>query len=245
MVAISCRGVVKRFYYYERHTTTLRELFIRLVARRPINVKPPLFTLAGFDLTVHRGEAVALIGANGSGKSTALRLIAGIYAPTEGVIETRGRLAAVIELGAGFHPELTGRENVDFYGSVMGLSRRELLARFDDIVDFAGVRPFIDVPIKYYSSGMQARLAFAVSVCLDPEILLVDEVLAVGDAEFRQRCLDRLDELHKDGCTLLVVSHDVDIVTRMCSRAVWLDRGAIRFQGPAEEVVNAYSASTA
>jgi lipopolysaccharide transport system ATP-binding protein len=243
-VAISCRGVVKRFYYYEHRTTTLRELFIRLVTRRPVSVKSPLFTLTGFDLSINRGEAVALLGVNGSGKSTALRLIAGIYAPTAGVIETRGRVAAVIELGAGFHPELTGTENVEFYGCVMGLSRRELLARLDAIINFAGVRPFIDVPIKYYSSGMQARLAFAVSVCLDPEILLVDEVLAVGDAEFRQRCLDRLDELRQEGCTLLVVSHDLDLVTKICSRAVWLDKGVIRMQGPAGEVAGAYSSST-
>ena len=242
VITISCRGVVKRFYYYEQRTTTLRELFIRSLTRQPLSVKTSLFSLTGFDLTVHRGETVALIGSNGSGKSTVLRLIAGIYEPTEGVIETNGRVAAVIELGAGFHPELTGTENIEFYGSVMGLTRGELAARFDDIVDFAGVRPFIDVPIKYYSSGMRARLAFAVSVCLDPDILLVDEVLAVGDAAFRQRCLDRLDQLRNDGRTLLVVSHDFDIVTRICSRAVWLDKGVIRLQGPAQEVVDAYRA---
>jgi ABC-type polysaccharide/polyol phosphate transport system ATPase subunit len=244
-VTIECRGVEKRFYYYEHRTTTMRELFIRSVTRQPISVKTPLFTLAGFDLTVHRGETVALIGGNGSGKSTVLRLVAGIYLPTAGVVETRGRIAAVMELGAGFHPELTGAENVEFYGSVMGLSRSELLARFDDIVDFAGIRPFIGVPIKYYSSGMQARLAFATSVCFDPDILLVDEVLAVGDAEFRERCFERLHQLRNGGKTLLVVSHDFDTVIELCSRAVWLDKGVVRAQGPAREVVEAYRSSIA
>jgi ABC-type polysaccharide/polyol phosphate transport system ATPase subunit len=241
-VAIRCSGVSKRFYFYERRTSTLRELFIRSLTRRPITVKTALFTLTGFDLTVHQGEAVALIGANGSGKSTALRLIAGIYEPTEGVIETHGRVAAVIELGAGFHQELTGAENVAFYGSVMGLSRRALESRFDEIVDFAGVQEFIDVPMKYYSSGMQARLAFAVSVCLDPDVLLIDEALAVGDKEFRQRCRARLAQLHDEGRTLLMVTHALDDVLDTCSRAVWLDKGRVRMQGPACEVVDAYKA---
>jgi ABC-type polysaccharide/polyol phosphate transport system ATPase subunit len=206
-------------------------------------VKTPLFSLTGFDLTVHRGESVALIGGNGSGKSTVLRLIAGIYAPTHGTVETDGRVAAVIELGAGFHPELTGTENIEFYGSVIGLTRRELLARSDDIIDFAGIRSFIDVPMKYYSSGMKARLAFAVSVSFDPDILLIDEALAVGDEEFRQRCLERLNQLRGEGRTLLIVSHDLDIVGDMCSHAVWLDKGTIRAQGPVRQVVDAYKAS--
>lgn len=239
-IAVRCRGVSKRFYYYEQRTSTLRELFIRSATRRPITVRKALFTLSDFDLTVPKGESVALIGANGSGKSTALRLIAGIYAPTEGVVETNGRLAAVIELGAGFHHELTGAENVAFYGSVMGLTRSELNDRFDEIVDFAGVEAFIDVPMKYYSSGMRARLAFAVSVCVDPDVLLIDEVLAVGDEEFRQRCHERIARFQADGRTLLIVSHDLDDVAGMCSRAVWLDQGTIRAQGPADDVVRSY-----
>lgn len=242
-VAVRCRGVTKRFYYYEQRTTTLREVFIRSLTRRPLSVKVPLFTLTGFDLTIHRGESVALIGANGSGKSTVLRLIAGIYGPTDGVIDINGRVAAVIELGAGFHPELTGAENVEFYGSVVGLTRRERQARYQEIVEFAGVRPFMDVPMKYYSSGMRARLAFAVSICLDPDILLIDEVLAVGDAEFRQRCLDRLHRFRNDGRTLLLVSHSLEMVTSLCSRAVWLDKGVVRTQGPVHDVVDAYVAS--
>jgi len=242
-LAISCRGVTKRFYYYQLRTTTLREVFIRSVTRRPISMRSELFTLTDFDLSVRRGDAVGLIGSNGSGKSTALRLIAGIYGPTAGTIETRGRVAAVLELGAGFHHELTGAENVAFYGAVLGMTRKGLQARFDEIVDFAGLEAFIDVPMKYYSSGMRARLAFAVNANLDPDVLLIDEVLAVGDAEFRQRCRERLQQLRRDGCTLLIVSHDLENVVDTCSRAVWLDKGAMRMEGPAEAVVDAYRLS--
>ena len=242
-IAVRCLGVAKRFYYYEHRTTSLRELFIRSVMRKPIHVRRPQFTLHGFTLTVRRGEAVALIGPNGSGKSTALRLIAGIYTPSEGVVETNGRVAAVIELGAGFHPELTGAENIALYGAVMGLGREEIAARFPRIVTFAGIEEFIDVPVKYYSSGMQARLAFAVTDCVDPEILLLDEVLAVGDQVFRERCLDRLAAFRDAGGTLVVVSHDLETISRICSRAVWLDRGEVRMDGEVEAVVNAYRAS--
>jgi ABC-type polysaccharide/polyol phosphate transport system ATPase subunit len=234
---------MKRFYYYQLRTTTLREAFIRSVARKPINVKTELFTLRGFDLAVPRGDAVGLIGSNGSGKSTALRLIAGIYEPTEGVVRTQGRVAAVIELGVGFHHELTGAENVAFYGAVLGMTRRQIDERFDEIVEFAGVEPFIDVPMKYYSSGMRARLAFAVSVCLDPDVLLIDEVMAVGDEAFRERCRSRLAQLRNSGCTLLLVSHNLDDVVGGCSRAVWLDKGTMRMEGPAADVVAAYRAN--
>ena len=242
-IAISCRGVGKQFYHYEVRTQTLQELFIRLLKRGQTNVRKPLFRLHDFDLTIRRGEAVGLIGPNGSGKSTILRLIAGIYVPTEGVVETQGQVAAVIELGAGINPELSGTENVELYGLVMGLTRREIQRRLDDIVDFAGIEPFMDMPMKYYSSGMRARLAFAVNVCLDPDILLIDEVLAVGDKDFRQRCLDHMSQLREDGRTVVLVAHNLGLVTDMCSRAVWLDKGAIRAQGPAEEVVEAYQAS--
>jgi ABC-type polysaccharide/polyol phosphate transport system ATPase subunit len=241
-IAIRCEGVTKRFFYYQQRTETLRELFIRLALRRPITVKAPLFTLTDFNLTVRKGESVALIGPNGSGKSTVLRLIAGIYDPTLGTVQTHGRIAAVIELGAGFHDDLTGAENAGFYASVMGLRQKELEKRFDDIVEFAGIGAFIDVPLKYYSSGMRARLAFAVSVCVDPDILLIDEVLAVGDEEFRKRCLRRLRELHSGGTTLLVVTHDLNNVIDLCSRAVWLEGGRNRMEGTSRQVTDAYQA---
>jgi ABC-type polysaccharide/polyol phosphate transport system ATPase subunit len=242
--SVRCRGVVKRFYRYEHRTTSLREVFIRTVLRRPVHVRRAEFTLHGLDLDVAPGESVALIGRNGSGKSTALRLIAGIYEPTEGWIETRGRLAAVIELGVGFSPELTGAENVRLYASVLGLNRAEILARYPEIVRFADIGDFIDEPVKYYSSGMQARLAFAVTVCVEPDVLLLDEVLAVGDASFQERCRQRLHEHRAAGGTLIVVSHDAESLRSLCSRAVWLDHGRIRLDGPIDEVVAAYQAET-
>jgi ABC-type polysaccharide/polyol phosphate transport system ATPase subunit len=238
--AVACRSVTKRFYHYEHRTTSLRERFIRTLRRRPIHVRRAHFSLENFDLLVQPGEAVALIGSNGSGKSTALRLIAGIYLPTEGVVETCGRIAAIIELGVGFNPELTGAENVEIYAAVMGLSRREVMARFDEIVAFADLGDFIREPVKYYSSGMQARLAFSVVVCVEPDILLVYEVLAVGDEEFRQRCEQRLARFQENGGTMIVVTHDLESVSRLCSRAIWLDQGGIRADGPAALVVEAY-----
>jgi lipopolysaccharide transport system ATP-binding protein len=238
--AVACRGVTKRFYHYDHRTTSLRERFIRTVLRRPIHIRHARFSLEDFDLEVAKGDAVALIGANGSGKSTALRLIAGIYLPSQGVVATCGRIAAIIELGVGFNPELTGEENVQLYAAVMGLSRREVAARFEEIVAFADLGDFIREPVKYYSSGMQARLAFSVVVCVEPDILLVDEVLAVGDEEFRQRCEQRLTRFLESGRTLIVVTHDLDSVSRLCSRAIWLDQGRIRADGPSAEVVEAY-----
>ena len=240
---VRCDQVTKRFYYYTHRTESLRELFIRGLQRQPAHVRRAEFTLKTFSLSIARGESVALIGPNGSGKSTALRLIAGIYRPTTGTVEASGRVAAVIELGAGFHPDLTGAENVALYGAVMGLTRTEIEARFNDIVSFADIGDFIDVPVKYYSSGMQARLAFAVTVCVEPDILLLDEVLAVGDQAFRQRCLDRLADFHAAGGTLIVVSHDLDTVSRICSRAVWLEHGEVRMDGDVKTVTDAYRAS--
>ncbi|MEJ7809810.1 MAG: ABC transporter ATP-binding protein [Gemmatimonadaceae bacterium] len=237
---MTCRGVVKRFYHYEHRTTSLREAFIRSVLRRPIHVRHAEFTLRDFSLTVAPGEAVAFVGANGSGKSTALRLIAGIYAPSEGVVETRGRVGAVIELGVGFNPELTGAENVVLYASVMGLSQREIAQRYPAIIAFAEIGAYIDEPVKYYSSGMNARLAFAVAVSIEPDTLLLDEVLAVGDRGFRERCLERLRGFRARGGTLIVVSHDHVTLRELCARGVWLDRGRVRADGEIGEVLDAY-----
>jgi ABC-2 type transport system ATP-binding protein len=241
--AIVCRGVVKHYYFYEHRTTSLREVFRRQVLRRPLHVRHPRFSLSGFDLRIGLGEGVALLGPNGSGKSTVLRLLAGIYAPTAGSIEVRGRIGTVIELGAGFHPELTGSENVRLYGAMLGLSRREVAERYGQILEFAGLGDFIAMPVKYYSSGMQARLAFAVAVCVDPDILLLDEVLAVGDQAFRERCMERLRQFRRSGGTLVAVSHDPEGIEEICERAVWLDQGRVRMDGPIQEVAAAYSAS--
>jgi ABC-type polysaccharide/polyol phosphate transport system ATPase subunit len=238
--AIELRDVSKRFYFYEHRTSSLREWFIRRVLRRPIHVRRAAFSLQNLDLRVEPGEAVALVGHNGSGKSTALRLVAGIYRPSTGTITTNGRITAVIELGAGFHPELTGAENIRLYGAVLGLTRRELLARWDEIVEFADMQDFLDTPLKYYSSGMEARLAFSVAVCLQPAILLLDEVLAVGDTDFRQRCLERLQSFHARGGTLLLVSHELDQLRALCTRGVWLRDGRVVMDAGIEEVLSAY-----
>jgi len=243
--AIRCVGLTKRFHVYEHRTTSLREGFIRFVRCQPQTIRRPLFTLRDVSLDVAQGESVAIIGPNGSGKSTLLRLIAGIYAPSEGRVEIRGRVAAVIELGAGFHPELTGAENVELYAAVMGLSPRELTGRFAEIVAFAGIGEFIHTPLKYYSSGMQARLAFAVTVCVRPDILLIDEALAVGDQWFRERCLAHLRRFHAAGGTLVIVSHDLDTVSRLCGRAVWLSHGAVTMVDRTDVVRRAYEVSAA
>jgi ABC-type polysaccharide/polyol phosphate transport system ATPase subunit len=240
---VVCTDVVKRFYRYEHRTTSMREFFIRGILRRPIHVRHAEFTLRDFNLRVERGERVALIGANGSGKSTVLRLIAAIYAPSQGTIVTHGRIGAVIDLMVGFHPDLTGIENLDLYGSVLGLSRREIAAYRDDIVAFADLGDFIEEPVKYYSSGMQARLAFAVVVSVRPDILILDEVLAVGDQAFKQRCFARLGEFVEGGGTLIVVSHEMDALKTLCTRGVWMDHGRVRMDGPLEEVLEAYQGS--
>jgi ABC-type polysaccharide/polyol phosphate transport system ATPase subunit len=189
---------------------------------------------------VRRGEAFGLIGSNGSGKSTVLKLVAGILRPTAGVVTVDGRVSALIELGAGFHPEISGRENIFINGAVLGLSRRQVEARFDRIVDFAEVADFIDEPVKTYSSGMYVRLGFAVAVHTDPDVLLVDEVLAVGDESFAHRCLRRIEEFLAGGGTLLFVSHSLALVETLCDRVLWLEKGRMRELGEPRRVVDAY-----
>jgi len=195
----------------------------------------------GFD--VAPGEVLGVIGPNGAGKSTLLKLLSSITAPSEGEIRIRGRIAALIEIGSGFHPELTGRENVFLSGTILGLRRREIAQRLDSIVDFAGIGGFIDVPVKWYSSGMYVRLGFAVAAHLEADVLLVDEVLAVGDAEFQARCLRRIHELRERGTTIIFISHDLGTVERMCRRAVLLRRGAVVAEGDARDIVTEYQQS--
>ncbi|MCU0580713.1 MAG: ABC transporter ATP-binding protein [Desulfobacterota bacterium] len=192
------------------------------------------------DLEIPRGISLGVIGRNGSGKSTLLKLLAGIYKPDGGTIQLEGRVASLIELGAGFHPEFTGRENVFINGAVMGLSRKEIEARFDRIVRFAELESFIDAPVRTYSSGMYVRLGFSVAVNVDPDILLVDEVLAVGDESFSHKCLDQMIAFKKAGKTIVLVTHDLPTVERFCEEAVWLDGGCLRAQGPPRQVVDAY-----
>ena len=201
--------------------------------------------LDGVSFEVGRGEAFGLIGGNGSGKSTLLKVVAGILKPTSGRVAVSGRISALIELGAGFHPEISGRENVFINAAVLGLERAEVARRFDSIVEFAGLGDFIDEPVKNYSSGMYVRLGFAVAVHTDPDVLLVDEVLAVGDEAFAHKCLRRIEEHLGRGGTLLFVSHSLSLVEELCDRVLWLERGTPRLQGPPRRVIDAYRLAVA
>lgn len=199
--------------------------------------------LRGIDLSVPRGQCLAVVGRNGAGKSTLLSILARVYLPTEGTVHIEGRLAPLLELGAGFHPDLSGRENVMFNSMILGLSRAEALARTPAILEFSGIEQYADAPVRSYSSGMLARLGFAVAVHVDAEVLVVDEVLAVGDAEFEAKCYDRIGKFRREGGTIVFVSHDLDAVERVADRCVWLADGTVRADGEVSEVLAAYRAS--
>jgi len=214
---------------------TLRDLVVRRPADRPI-----VRALDGVSLAVASGETLAVIGENGAGKTTLLKIVARITPPDDGRVQVGGRLSALIEVGAGFHPELTGRENVMLHGSILGLERRTLRAAMGEIAEFAGLPDAMDTPVKLFSTGMYARLGFAVAVHADPRVLLVDEVLSVGDEAFRARCYDRIDALTRGGTAILFVSHDLAAVERVAARAIWLHQGRVREEGAAPDVVGAY-----
>ena len=216
-----------------------------LRGRRLRRDRPSLWALDDVSLEVPEGEVLGVIGRNGSGKSTLLKVLARITEPTRGHATVRGRVGALLEVGSGIHPELNGRENIFINGSMLGMRRREIVRRFDEIVAFAGVDAFLETPVKHYSSGMQMRLAFAVAAHLDAHILLVDEVLAVGDSEFQQRCLGKMEEVSRDGRTVLLVSHQMSQIRRLCRSVAWFDRGRLRMLGPADETIQAYEAASA
>jgi lipopolysaccharide transport system ATP-binding protein len=220
----------------------LRDVLARAVRRpfAPAAAAPFIWALRDVSFTVARGEIVGIVGRNGAGKSTLLRLLARITRPTEGRGELRGRVGTLLDVGTGFHPELTGRENILLAGAVLGMQRAEIARKFDAIVAFAEVDRFIDTPVKHYSTGMFMRLAFAVAAHLEPEILLVDEVLAVGDAAFQKKCLGKMDAVASEGRTVLFVSHNMVAVEGLCRRAIWLDGGRVRADGPAREIVPRY-----
>ena len=198
------------------------------------------WALRGIDLEIPHGSTFGIIGGNGSGKSTLLKLLAGILRPDEGTAEVDGRLSALLELGAGFHPELTGRENVYLNGAILGFTSREIRRRFDDIVGFAELDRFIDEPVRNYSSGMYVRLGFSVAIHVEPDILLVDEVLAVGDHAFQKRCLDRFAQLKAEGRTIILVSHDLDMVGWLCEQTAWIQQGTLQAVGPSPEVIDRF-----
>jgi ABC-type polysaccharide/polyol phosphate transport system ATPase subunit len=239
---IQAEGLGKRYRLGEGGYVTLREKLagsLRLGRAAPERARE-VWALRDVDLAVDEGDVVGIVGRNGAGKTTLLKCIARIVRPTTGVVRVRGRVGALLEVGTGFHPELTGRENVFLNGVVLGMSRREVRRRFENIVEFAGVERFLDTPLKRYSSGMYLRLAFAVAAHVDPDVLIVDEVLAVGDAEFQRRCLGRMSELGREGRTVLLVSHDAGTVGQLCTRAVWLDTGRVRLAGAAHDVLDRY-----
>lgn len=228
-VIVQLDGVSKRFSLHREKS--LKETAVGLVRRRPAE---EFWALRDIDLVIEAGSTVGLVGHNGSGKSTLLKVIGGILGTTTGSVRRRGRLAALLELGAGFHPDLTGRENVFLNAAILGLSRRETEDRFDAIVDFSGIRDFIDTQVKFYSSGMYVRLAFAVAVHADPDLLLVDEVLAVGDEPFQRKCLEKIAEFQREGRTIVLVSHSAEQVEQLCDRVIVLDHGVIEFDGGAQ-----------
>jgi ABC-type polysaccharide/polyol phosphate transport system ATPase subunit len=221
-------------------TRAFTSAFRTMGRRRPVDF---LWALRDVSFDVREGEVIGLVGRNGAGKTTLLKVLSRITRPTGGFAEIHGRVGSLLEVGTGFHPELTGRENVYLSGAVLGMRKSEIHQKFDAIVDFAGVDRFIDTPLKHFSTGMQMRLAFAVAAHLEPEILLVDEVLAVGDLEFQKKCLGKMEEVSKGGRTIVLVSHQMNQIRRLCQRCIWVDGGRIRLSGPMLEVVSAYESS--
>ncbi len=218
-----------------RHDHSLKELVFSALQKKKL--ADTFLALDDVDLTIRAGETVGLIGFNGSGKSTLLKTISGVLFPDQGRVLLRGRVAGLIEVGAGFHPDLSGRENVYLNGAILGMSREQIEAKFDEIVAFSEIEEFIDTDVKYYSSGMFLRLAFAVAVHTDPDIFLVDEILSVGDEPFQRKCLARIRELQEAGRTMVVVSHELDMLTELCSRIVVLSKGVVVFDGDPVEAV--------
>ena len=235
-MAVDLQNVGKRFKRFSDRRDSLKERIVRGKARN----SEDFWAVRDLSLQIPRGAVYGLIGHNGSGKSTLLKMIGGIYRPTTGSITTDGRVAALIELGAGFHPDMTGRENIALNGSILGLPRREIAEVTDEIIEFSGLGDFINDPVKHYSSGMYVRLGFSVAVHMKPDVLLVDEVLAVGDEEFQRKCFDHLYALRRSGKTIIVVSHGLGQLEGLCDEVAWLERGVMQQHGPAVETIQAY-----
>jgi ABC-type polysaccharide/polyol phosphate transport system ATPase subunit len=238
---IHLENVVQRYRVIHERPDSVREAFTKLFRGGTVQV---FEALRGVSFRVGNGEVLGIIGRNGSGKSTALKLIAGVYKPSSGRVEVQGSVAALIELGAGFHHDLTGRENIVLNGLLLGLTRRQIAEREQKIIEFADLGGFIDSPIKQYSSGMFMRLAFAIAVEVDPDILLVDEILSVGDAEFQEKCDQRMGEFHRQGKTIVVVSHNLHEVRRLCTRVILLDHGRLIVDGEPDQALKEYEELT-
>jgi len=235
-IAVTVDQVSKKFRLYSERNQTIKSAVMR--GRR--SVHEDFWALRDVSFEVPSGSTFALIGSNGSGKSTLLKCLAKIYFPDAGSITPHGRLAAMLEVGSGFHYELSGRDNVYLNGSILGMSKKEIDRKFDEIVDFSGVEAFIDQPVKNYSSGMYVRLGFAIAINIDPDILVVDEVLAVGDIEFQEKCLEKFREFHRIGKTVILVTHNSEVVREMCDQAAWIKDGSLQEVGPAKKTMASY-----
>jgi ABC-2 type transport system ATP-binding protein len=223
-----------------RHTHSMKETFVAALKRKPLTTD--FHALDGITFEIGEGEAVALLGFNGSGKSTMLKLISGVLTPDHGKVLTRGRVAGLIEVGAGFHPDLSGRENIYLNAAILGMSKKETDERYEQIVEFSEIEKFIDTEVKHYSSGMFLRLAFSVAIHTEVDVLLIDEILSVGDEPFQKKCIARIRDLHAQGKTLVVVSHDLNMVSSLCERGILLRGGKVAFDGPSAEAVTAMRA---
>ncbi len=239
--AIEFRKVSKIYYRHPSRAFLHRYLMDKWRRKR----KERFYALREVSFELEEGGSLAVVGSNGAGKSTLLSLIAGLSFPDEGEVRVRGRVAGLLELGSGFHPDLTGRENLAVYASLLGLGRTELRRRFDEIVEFSGIGEFLDEPLRTYSAGMILRLAFSVAIHVEAEVMLFDEILAVGDQAFQAACFERIEELRRRGCTFVCVSHAGEILKRICTRALWLDAGRVVREGPVREVLEAYQAASA
>jgi ABC-type polysaccharide/polyol phosphate transport system ATPase subunit len=239
MRSIEVNEVTKRYRLGGRWGTTVREA---VALRRPRGSTRYFWALRGVTFVADEGEVVGIIGRNGAGKTTVLKILARITEPTAGLARMRGRVGSLLEVGTGFHPELSGRDNIFLNGAILGMKRSDIRKHFDEIVEFAGVEQFLDTPVKRYSSGMYLRLAFAVAAHVEPDIVAVDEVLAVGDADFQRRCLGKMSEFARQGRTVVFVSHDLGAIAQMCERAIWLDGGEVRHDGPTGRSIELYLA---
>lgn len=242
MTGICFEQVSKQFTLRHERARSFQELFLNILHFRRNGSREPYWALRDVSFEVKAGEMVGIIGANGAGKSTLLKLVSHIIEPTSGRVTVDGRVSALLELGAGFHPDLTGRENIYLNGSILGFGRAEMDGIYDEIVDFSELSRFIDVPVKHYSSGMYMRLGFSIAIHVRPQILLVDEVLAVGDQAFQLRCLDKISEMKRRGLTIVLVTHDLKSVRDLCHRAIWLDDGEVQAMGAVDQVIEQYLA---
>jgi len=235
MIAIEVNDIWKRYRVDYKRRISLKESLLNLGRK-----KTDFWALKGISMQIIKGEVVGIIGSNGSGKTTLLRIILGITKPTQGTVRANGRMAGLLELGAGFHQDLTGRENIYLNGSVLGLKRKEITKHIDSIIDFADIGNFIDAPIRTYSAGMYLRLGFAIAVHVDPEILIIDEVLAVGDESFQEKCLKKMGEFKKEGKTMIMVSHNLNIMAEYSNRVFCLNKGNLLFVGNSQDVIKRY-----